>query len=141
MYMHLTKNVLLIALLFTAMPLLAEDPPTLSSDQPEYNDVNDGGTATFTAADGSTDSPPDDRGCPPWTKTGNRKYFWHVSVVESSDEEGDIETSPGDGADSTDPTLTVPIEIPGKVEISVAIQEEWQDSSDDPTKLYWPESQ
>jgi len=117
-----------------------EEPPSLSSDKPEFNDVIDGGTATFTASGGSTEEPPADRGCPPWTKTANRQYTWHVTVVEAG-EEGDIDADPVDGTVTTSETLTLTIEKPGKVEVSVALQEEWEDSSEEPQKLFWPEAE
>jgi hypothetical protein len=116
--------------------LIAEDAPTITKDSDDVIDASESKTVTFTVSGGSTDEPDDDRGCPPWSKTGNKRYIWKVTQ-----QEGSLTTNPADGATSTSPTLTMQT-IPsegGKIEVSASLQEEWADSSETPIKLFWPE--
>lgn len=111
--------------------------PEVTSSEGDVVLSSDGGTALFTATGGSSETPPDDRGCPPWERTGNKKYTWYIESVE-----GDLPlTSPGSESETDSDTLTVTID-PEKyfqIKVKVSLREEWQDSSDVPVTLYWPE--
>lgn len=131
----------LVIVLGMAWPLVAtkaEESPELEAHQREVSLVGDG-VSLFTAWGGSTDAPPDDMGCPPWVKTGNRRYIWHVEGTEIC-EGGRIPTDPDDGAVTTEEMLIVSDSVPGSISISVSLQEEWRDSGENPRTIYWPEA-
>jgi len=108
-------------------------PPTVLSDKPEV--VAFGDTITYTLSGGQTDAPPDTFGRPPWTRTGKRQYVWHVKVTES-EEGGEGEADPADGKVTTANTFALKIEKFGSWEVSVTLQEEWQDSEEEPLKVF-----
>lgn len=110
--------------------------PEITSDSPETVESSDTGTIVFTATGGTTEAPPDDRGCPPWVKTGSKTYTWTIQVID-----GDTPSSdPGSDVQSESDTLALYLDIGCTVEIVVSLQEEWEDSSETPVTLYWPES-
>ena len=81
---------------------------------------------------GSTDNPGVGQGHPPWTKTGNIRCTWGIQGSRglASMDDGDI---------STEPSNTAYSEMAGTFEEIVSYQEEYQDSSDPPNRVYWPQ--
>lgn len=120
------------------IPANAGESPELESHQGEISVVG-GGVSIFTVRGGSTDAPPDEMGCPPWAKTGNRRYVWQVEWTEVCDDVK-MPTDPGDGAVTVQDMIVVSDSVPGVISISVGLQEEWRDSGEEPRTIYWPEA-
>lgn len=118
--------------------LWCSEAPSLSFSGENERETSSSAALTFTASGGSTEEPSEDKGCAPWTKTGNKQYLWKVEIIEDVDGESPS-TSPGNGETSTSPKLTMNFDKPGKIKITVGLQEEYKDSSSTPIKLYWPE--
>lgn len=93
------------------------------------------GVALYTAHGGSTDAPPDELGCAPWVRTGNRRYFWQVPCKE-----GKLQTEPAEGVSATQDTLLVVPNVAGTFSVHAYLQEEWRDSGENPRTIYWPEA-
>lgn len=93
-----------------------------------------GDTLTLNADGGSTE-PDNSQGRPPWTKTGNVRYNWTIEPVD-----GSVDMSVSDGDITAEPYITVYSDGPGgQNSVQVSYQEEYQDSSNPPNRVYWPE--
>lgn len=114
----------------------AHDAPNLEREGDQYVLVGEEEPTRFVASGGGTD-PPDLPGTGPWILTGRRQYIWHINVTEPVD--GGLQNPhPLDGTISESDTLEVPCDKAGSYEVSVALQEEWQDTSHPQTILFWP---
>lgn len=122
------------------------EAPTLTVDLGGYADTNNddsnlqvlsasGESISVNADGGSTDAPDSSaQGCPPWTKTGNVQYMWHIQNVD-----GSVYTSVNDGDTTTEPSMTVNLDNNGDITVAASYQEEYQDSSSSPNTIYWPQ--
>ncbi len=128
-----TRCLAVLVSLWGCHPVRAATPPLVLSDQPEY--MLFGETINYALSGGSTDAPPDTFGRPPWTRTGKRQYVWHVKESEP-EADGTVETDPADGKITTTNSFSLKIEKPGTWDISVTLQEEWQDSEEEPLKVF-----
>jgi len=114
----------------------AHDAPNLEREGDEYVLVGQEEPTRSVAHGGGTD-PPDLPNTGPWILTGRRQYIWRINVTEPV--EGGLQNPhPLDGTVSESDTLEVPCDKAGCYEVTVSLQEEWQDTSHPQTILFWP---
>ncbi len=113
--------------------------PILKLSEPGVSLVSETEPLKATVTGGSTNPPPVFLGTPPWFRTGERQFTWHFVVTEPV-EGGMGPMHPLDGLVTTANTLDIPMDQPGSFTLWVTMQEEWQDSSDPPNYLFWPQS-